>query len=79
MTTAVTSKEMSTEGVGIGHMATENAMSRRGESMYRLHRRVSKFFSHLSFPTRVISLRRLPSVQARLIWATDASNAARFE
>jgi len=88
MTTAVTS----TEGLGMtvtamckaGLMATmatgsEFIIRPRGSSMHRHHRRASVFFSRPSlFVPKGMALRRLPSVQAKLIWAV-ASNDVCYE
>ncbi len=68
-------------GVMIGVMTTgDEFMSSRGSSMHRLHRRASVSFSHrFSFVPKRIASRRLPSVQAELIWAAVASQVGRVE
>ena len=66
----------------MANMATGNEfiIPRRRSSMHRLHRRASVSFSHPSlFVPKGIASRRLPSVQAELIWAAVASNAACYE
>jgi hypothetical protein len=61
----------------------EFIIPRRRSSMHRLDRRASVSFSPPSFliPKRIkgIASRRLPSVQAELIWAAVASNAVCYE
>ncbi|MGO9378073.1 MAG: hypothetical protein ACLPN1_06835 [Dissulfurispiraceae bacterium] len=52
------------------------AMSRHRSSMHRLHSRASVSFYQFA---KGIASRRMPSVQAKLIWVAVAGNLIRYE